>query len=105
MSLKTKFQDSPVEHLKRMKKLLKNPLKLALSVIPSPVGFTYPNKFMPKTLYKNKTKNKRAPIFAKAGKVSIKVANIILRLFALLMSFRTLAILKVLIILVAEPIF
>lgn len=72
-----------------------------------PSGFYHTKlyKFIPNTLYKNNTKNSRPPIFAKAGKVNKKVANIILSDLALFINFRTLAILKVRIILVADPIF
>lgn len=104
ISAKTKFQLSPVEHLKRVKKLSKNPVKFALFVSPSGVYFTKLYKFIPKTLYKNRTKNNSPPILPSAGKVIKKVANIILKLLALLINFKTLAILKVRIILVADPI-
>ncbi len=105
ISAKIKFHDSPVEHLNKVKKDLKNPIKLAFSPRPSPLGLTYENKFMPSTLYKNKTKNNRPPIFANAGTVIIKVVNIILKLLALLTSLKTLAILNVLMMDVVDPMF
>jgi hypothetical protein len=102
-SANTKFQLSPVEHFSKVKKLLKKVTKLALSFKPSPVYLMKANRFYPKTLNKNKTKNSNPPIFASAGIVTMKVVNIILKLFALLTNLSTLAILKVLNIDVAVP--
>ncbi len=80
-------------------------MKLALLVIPSEVGFTKGNIFIPSTLKRNKTKNNNPPILINAGIIVTKVVNIILKLFALFTSLRTLAILKVLKIEVAVPMF
>lgn len=85
-----------------MNKLTPKELKLAFSVIPSPL-FTYGNRFMKTTENINNIIPKSPPILTKPGNVTKNVPKMILKFFALFINLNTLNILNVLKIEVAVP--